>query len=49
MAGDGQAIFGRSFKNQHEMEVDIKNSTPGIYILHVVSDQKVLTRKIVKK
>ena len=49
VAGDGQAVFGRSFKNQAEMEVDIKNSTPGIYILRVVSDQKVLTKKIVKK
>jgi hypothetical protein len=49
VAGDGQAVFGRSFKNQTEMEVDIKNSTPGIYILRVVSDQKVLTKKIVKK
>lgn len=49
VAGDGQAVFGRSFKNQAELEVDIKNSTPGIYILRVVSDQKVLTKKIVKK
>ncbi len=49
VAGDGKAVFGRSFKNQPEMEVDIKNSTPGVYILRVVSDQKVLTKKIVKK
>lgn len=49
VAGNGQAVFGKSFKGQSEMEVDIKNSTPGIYILRVVSDQKVLTKKIVKK
>ncbi|SEJ02718.1 Por secretion system C-terminal sorting domain-containing protein [Dyadobacter sp. SG02] len=49
VAGDGKAVFGKSFKDQPEMEVDIKNSTPGIYILRVVSEQKVLTRKIVKK
>ncbi|MBO9613070.1 MAG: S8 family peptidase [Dyadobacter sp.] len=49
VAGDGQAMFNRPFKNQSEMEVDIRNSTPGIYILRVVSDQKVLTKKIVKK
>lgn len=49
VAGDGQAVFNKSFKNQPEMEVDIKNATPGMYILRVVSDQKVLTRKIVKK
>ncbi len=49
VAGDGQAVFNKSFKNQPEMEVDIKNATPGMYILRVVSDQKVLTKKIVKK
>lgn len=49
VAGDGQGVFNRSFRNQSEMEVDIRNSTPGIYILRVVSDQKVLTKKIVKK
>jgi len=46
---DGKAMFDRSFKKQSEMEVDIRNSTPGIYILRVVSDQKVLTKKILKK
>lgn len=49
VATDGKAIFNKSFKKQPEMEVDIKNSTPGIYILRVVSDQNVLTKKIVKK
>lgn len=49
VAADGKGVFGKSFKKQSEMEVDIRNSTPGIYILRVVSDQKVLTKKIVKK
>ncbi|MDR6805368.1 hypothetical protein J2Y45_002323 [Dyadobacter sp. BE34] len=46
---DGQMMFGKSFKKQSHMEVDIKTASPGIYILRIVSDQKVLTRKIVKK
>lgn len=49
VTSDGTAIFNQPFKAQSEMEVDIKTAAPGTYVLRVFSDDKVLTKKIIKK
>jgi serine protease AprX len=49
VTSDGTAIFNQPFMTQSEIEVDIKTAKPGVYVLRVVSEDKVLTKKIIKK
>lgn len=46
---NGAKIFSKHFEKEKEMEVNIKTSPPGIYLVRVVSANKVLTKKILKK
>jgi hypothetical protein len=45
----GVKFFDRKFKNQEEMQVNMKASSSGIYFVRVISEGKVLTKKIVKE
>jgi serine protease AprX len=49
LASDGTAIFNQTFMAQSELEADIKTAAPGVYVLRVFSEDKVLTKKIIKK
>lgn len=46
---DGTLIFSQDFKQKSELDVDLRKATSGIYILRVTTNEKVLTRKIIKK
>lgn len=45
---DGREYFKKDFKQQNEMEVNIKDQVPGIYIIEVRTGDKVLRRRIIK-
>lgn len=44
----GTEFYNRKFKDQEELAVNIKNEAPGMYIVRVVSGNKVYTKTIVK-
>lgn len=44
----GTEFYNRKFKDQGELDVNIKNEAPGMYIVRVVSGNKVFTKTIVK-
>ncbi|WP_254411937.1 S8 family peptidase [Dyadobacter diqingensis] len=44
----GTEFYNRKFKDQGELSVNIKNEAPGMYIVRVVSGNKVYTKTIVK-
>lgn len=44
----GTEFYNRKFKDQGELDVNIKNEAPGMYIVRVVSGNKVYTKTIVK-
>ncbi|GLU55840.1 hypothetical protein Dfri01_53010 [Dyadobacter frigoris] len=45
---NGNEFFNKKFKDQQELNIDIKNETPGMYIIRVVSGSKVYTKTIMK-
>lgn len=45
----GIPVFKKSFEKQDEFEVDIQSKPKGIYIVRVISDNRIITEKIIKK
>jgi hypothetical protein len=46
---DGTLVFSENFQQKSELDVDLRKAKSGIYILRVATNDKVLTRKVIKK